>query len=90
MTHSQPTHHALIALALLSILFGMVMIEMMFLIDQLPAWGLLPAFFAAGIMYKFLGLLHRYTLSAQPVSRVVTVEFEWPVLSKEVINGSYV
>lgn len=90
MTHTQPTNHALVALALLSILFGMVMIEMLFLTDQLPAWGLLPSFFAAGIMYKFLGLLHRYTLSAQPVSRVVTVEFEWPILRKEVINGNYV
>lgn len=90
MTNTQLTNHTLIALALLSILFGMVMFEMMFLVDQLPAWGLLPAFFAAGIMYKFLGLLHRYTSSAQPMLRVVTVEFEWPVLRKETINGSYV
>jgi hypothetical protein len=90
MTHTQPTNHALITLALLSILFGMVMVEMMFFVEQLPAWGLLPAFFAAGIMYKFLGLLHRYTSCTQPLPRVVTVEFEWPILRREVSNGHYV
>lgn len=90
MKTAQLTNKALLALALLSILFGMVMVEMMFFVEQLPAWGLLPAFFAAGIMYKFLGLLHRYTSCTQPLPRVVTVEFEWPVLPKEVINGSYV
>lgn len=90
MRYAQPTNHALIALALLSTLFGMVMFEMMFLIDYLPAWGLLPAFFAAGVMYKFLEVLHRYLVLAQRVPRVVTVEFEWPVLHKETINGSYV
>jgi len=90
MTHTQPTNHALIALALLSILFGMMMVEVMFFVEQLPAWGLLPAFFAAGIMYKFLELLHRYTSLPQPLPRVVTVEFEWPVLRREVSNGRYV
>ena len=88
---SQPPmmHNSLIAIALLSIMAGMVMFEMLLLVDQLPAWSLLPVFFAVGTLYKYIELLRRQPAATQWQPRVVTVEFDWPLLRKESPYGSY-
>jgi len=78
MTHAQQSLNiTLFTLALLSLLFGMVLFELLYFTAQLPAFGLLPAFFAVGLTYK--GLEHLSKLKPNPplVRRMVTVEFDW-------------
>jgi hypothetical protein len=83
------TRNALVALALLSIMFGMVMFELIYLVDHLPAWSLLPAFFGAGTVYKFIEILHKQAAAMPHLQpRIVTVEFDWSLLRKGVTYGS--
>ena len=90
MTYTQPTTNAaLFTLALLSIMFGMVLCEMLLFVDQIPAWGLLPAFFGVGVLCKFILLLHKQLLSITKQVRVVTIEFDWYLGLQEVRNGHY-
>lgn len=90
MTYTQPTTNAaLFTLALLSVMFGMVLCEMLLFVDQIPAWGLLPAFFGAGVLCKFILVLHKQMLDATKQVRVVTVEFDWNLGLPEVRNGHY-
>jgi cell division protein FtsW (lipid II flippase) len=53
------TNTTLFALGVLSILSGMLLFELMYLTEQLPAWGLLVPFFSAGVVYKAIEQLHR-------------------------------
>ncbi len=91
MTHTQPTTNAaLFTLGLLSVMFGMVLCEMLLFVDTIPAWGLLPAFFGVGVLCKFILVLHEHMLGTTKQVRVVTVEFDWPLKVQEVRNGSYI
>lgn len=90
MTNTQPTTDAaLFTLALLSVMFGMVLCEMLLFVDQIPAWGLLPAFFGAGVLCKFILVLHKQMMDATQQVRVVTVEFDWNLGLQEAHNGHY-
>lgn len=74
MINSQrSTRLALLTLGLLSIMFGIVLFELLYFAEHLPAFGLLPAFFAVGIIYKGLEQIHKH----ESAPRVVTVEFDW-------------
>lgn len=80
MNRTQPkTHPALFALGLMSILFGMVLFEVLWFVEYMPAWTLLPAFFAAGIVWKAIEILNRQKTKVQFAPRIVTVEFDWLV-----------
>lgn len=90
MIYRQPTTNAaLFTLALLSMLFGMVLFELLLVVDQIPTWGLLPAFFGAGVLCKFIFVLHKQMGSQTTQTRVVTVEFDWNFGLQEAGNGHY-
>ncbi|MCB0125467.1 MAG: hypothetical protein KDE58_24605 [Caldilineaceae bacterium] len=90
MTYTQPTTNAaLFTLALLSFMFGMVLCEMLLFVDQIPAWGLLPAFFGTSVLCKFILTFHKQMIGATQQVRVVTVEFDWNLGLQEVRNGHY-
>lgn len=72
---------ALFALGVLSILTGMLLFELLYLVEQLPAWGLLVPFFSAGVVYKVIEQVQQSTLARRFAPRVVTVEFDWPLVS---------
>lgn len=74
----------LLMLALFSILFGMVLFELALFATQLPAWGLLPAFFAMALLYKLVEQLRKQT-SVTSLSHIVTAEYSWRPLSQEAI-----
>ena len=70
---------ALLALGLVSILFGMVLFEVLWFVEYMPAWTLLPAFFAAGIVCKVNEIMNQQRTLVRFAPRVVTVEFDWVV-----------
>lgn len=70
---------ALFALGLVSILFGMVLFEVLLFVEYMPAWTLLPAFFAASIVCKVIEIVNRQRTQVQFAPRIVTVEFDWLV-----------
>lgn len=74
---------SLLTLALLSIMFGMVLFELLYFAEHLPAFGLLPSFFAVGIAYKGLEQLHKHGSITAINPRIVTVEFDWSPLPQE-------
>lgn len=78
MIHTQQSLNiSLFTLALLSLLFGMVLFELLYFAEHLPAFGLLPAFFAVGLTYKGLEHLYKLQPNTTLVRRIVTVEFDW-------------
>lgn len=77
----QMTNMTLFALGVLSILTGILLFELMYLAEQLPAWGLLAPFFSAGVVYKAIAQVHRTGLARYFSPRVVTVEFDWSLVS---------
>ena len=84
MTYTQSNMNiSLLTLALLSIMFGMVLFELLYFAEHLPAFGLLPSFFAVGIAYKGLEQLHKREPGATPAPRIVTVEFDWSPIPQE-------
>lgn len=79
MNQTRPkANFALFALGLVSILFGMVLFEVLLFVEYMPAWTLLPAFFAAGIVCKVIAT-SRQRMHMQLTPRIVTVEFDWLV-----------
>jgi hypothetical protein len=80
MNRTQPkTNLALFALGLVSILFGMVLFEVLWIVEYMPAWTLLPAFFAAGIVFKVIEGVKQQEARMQFAPWIVTVEFDWVV-----------
>lgn len=80
MNRTQPkTNLVLFALGLISILFGMVLFEVLWFVEYMPMWTLLPAFFAAGIMCKAIEILKLQETRTQLAPRIVTIEFDWAV-----------
>jgi len=78
MTYTQNSLNiTLFTLALLSLLFGMVLFELLYFTEHLPAFGLLPAFFAVGLAYKGLEQLSKREPNNTLAPRIVTVEFDW-------------
>ncbi len=67
----------LLALGLLSILFGMVLLEMLWVVDQLPAWNLLPIFFAVAVLVKLVEAQPKHSNKPSLPLRLVTVEYRW-------------
>jgi len=84
MMHTQRSMNiSLLTLALVSIMFGMVLFELLYFAEHLPTFGLLPAFFAVGIAYKGLEQLHRCEPRTTLAPRIVTIEFDWSPLPQE-------
>lgn len=80
MKQPQPLPNvALFALGLVSILFGMMLFEVLCVAEPLPIWTLLPALFAAGIVGKVIEIMRQHQAQLQLLPRVVTVEFDWSV-----------
>ena len=80
MNRTRPKNNfALLALGLVSILFGMVLFETLWFVEYMPAWTLLSAFFAAGIVCKVSEIVNRQRTQMHFAPRVVTVEFDWVV-----------
>ena len=75
---------SLLTLALFSILFGIVLFELALFAVQLPAWGLLPAFFAMALLYKLVEELSKQRMLTT-LPRLVTVEFSWHPFSQEAL-----
>ena len=77
MTTQTHTTILLFALTILSVMFGMLVFELLYFAEQLPAWGLLPAFFGAGVLYRAVVELKKRTTLPVLLPRVVTVEYDW-------------
>ena len=75
---------SLLTLALFSIFFGMVLFELALFAVQLPAWGLLPAFFAMALLYKLVEELGKQRMLTT-LPRLVTVEYSWYPFSQEAL-----
>lgn len=67
----------LLALAMLSLMMGVVLLEIVWMHDPMPAWNLLPIFFATATLFKMVELLQKEKGARPAHSRVVTVEYRW-------------
>ena len=67
----------LLALALLSLMFGVVLVEMLWVVEQLPAWNLLPVFFGMAVMLKRVEAMQKQQTGKHLRTRLVTVEYRW-------------
>ena len=79
---------SLFTIAILSIISGMLLFELLLFVEQLPAWTNLLGFFAAGVMYKFIELVHKHQqyLARQ---RVVTIELDFSLFNQEMNRNGY-
>lgn len=67
----------LLALAMLSLMMGVVLLEIVWMHNPMPAWSLLPIFFSAAMLFKIVELLQKGKDVRLAHSRVVTVEYRW-------------
>ena len=82
---TQLTTLALLALAVVSIVSGILVLQANFVVALSPGWSMLCTFFGVGMVWKMVMLLHALDLTQLAPARLVTVEFDWSLRPQEVI-----